>query len=92
MMAPQFDTELIIEVPYKQVEIPSAQEALPKFEDSSTVTGTYLGQKATGFGAGVHGGTSFTILRDQRGWWEPVIRAARSSGWMKDGGIGGPQL
>ncbi len=46
--APQIDTELIVEVPYKQQEIVSAVDILTKFEGSATVAGTYQGQQVTG--------------------------------------------
>jgi predicted secreted hydrolase len=46
--APQIDTELIIEVPYKQQEIVSSVDILTKFEGSATVTGTYQGQQVSG--------------------------------------------
>ncbi len=48
--APQIDTELTIEVPYKQQEIVSAVDILTKFEGSATVTGTYQGQQVSGYG------------------------------------------
>ena len=48
--APQIETELTIEVPYKQQEIVSAVDILTKFEGSATVTGTYQGQPVTGYG------------------------------------------
>jgi predicted secreted hydrolase len=37
---PQIDTELIVEVPYKQREIVSSVDILTKFEGTATVTGT----------------------------------------------------
>jgi len=43
--APQIDTELIVEVPYKQQEIVSAVDILTKFEGSATVAGTYKGSR-----------------------------------------------
>jgi predicted secreted hydrolase len=46
--APQIDTELIVEVPYKQQEIVSSVDILTKFEGTATVTGTYQGQPVTG--------------------------------------------
>jgi predicted secreted hydrolase len=46
--APQIDTELIVEVPYKQQEIVSSVDILTKFEGTATVTGRYQGQKVTG--------------------------------------------
>jgi predicted secreted hydrolase len=46
--APQIDTELTVEVPYKQQEIVSAVDILTKFEGTATVTGTYQGQQVTG--------------------------------------------
>jgi predicted secreted hydrolase len=46
--APQIDTELIVEVPYKQQEIVSSVDILTKFEGTATVTGTYQGQQVTG--------------------------------------------
>jgi predicted secreted hydrolase len=46
--APQIDTELIVEVPYKQQESVSSVDILTKFEGSATVTGTYQGQQVTG--------------------------------------------
>jgi predicted secreted hydrolase len=45
---PQIDTELTIEVPYKQQEIVSSVDILTKFEGTATVTGTYQGQQVTG--------------------------------------------
>ncbi len=47
--ASQIDTELIVEVPYKQQEIVSSVDILTKFEGSATVTGTYQGQQVTGY-------------------------------------------
>jgi predicted secreted hydrolase len=46
--APQIDTELIVEVPYKQQEIVSSVDILTKFEGTATVSGTYQGQQVTG--------------------------------------------
>jgi predicted secreted hydrolase len=46
--APQIDTELTVEVPYKQQEIVSSVDILTKFEGTATVTGTYQGQQVTG--------------------------------------------
>lgn len=46
--APQIDTELIIEVPYKEQEIVSKEPSLTKYEGAATVTGTYQGQQVTG--------------------------------------------
>ncbi|MFE4612057.1 lipocalin-like domain-containing protein [Streptomyces niveus] len=46
--APQIDTELIIEVPYKEQEIVSKEPSLTKFEGAAVVTGTYQGQRVTG--------------------------------------------
>jgi predicted secreted hydrolase len=46
--APQIDTELIVEVPYKQQESVSSVDILTKFEGAATVTGTYQGQRVTG--------------------------------------------
>ncbi|MFJ6571137.1 lipocalin-like domain-containing protein [Streptomyces sp. NPDC091292] len=46
--APQIDTQLIIEVPYKEQEIVSKEPSLTKFEGAATVTGTYQGQQVTG--------------------------------------------
>jgi predicted secreted hydrolase len=46
--APQIDTELIIEVPYKEQEIVSSVDILTKFEGTATVTGTYQGQQVAG--------------------------------------------
>ena len=48
--APQIDTELIIEVPFKQPEIASSAGAFTKFEGAATVTGTYEGQQVSGYG------------------------------------------
>jgi predicted secreted hydrolase len=48
--APQIDTELIVEVPYKQQEIVSAVDILTKFEGTASFTGTYQGQPVTGYG------------------------------------------
>jgi predicted secreted hydrolase len=47
---PQINTELIIEVPYKQQEIVSSADILTKFEGTATVTGTYQGQPVIGYG------------------------------------------
>jgi predicted secreted hydrolase len=47
--APQIDTELIVEVPYKQQEIVSSVDVLTKFEGTATVTGTYQGQQVSGY-------------------------------------------
>ena len=47
---PQIDTELIVEVPYKQQEIVSAVDIMTKFEGTATVTGTYQGEPVTGYG------------------------------------------
>lgn len=47
---PQIDTELIVEVPYKQQEIVSSVDILTKFEGTATVTGTYQGQPVNGYG------------------------------------------
>ena len=46
--APQIDTELIVEVPYKQQESVSSVDILTKFEGAATVTGTYQAQRVTG--------------------------------------------
>ena len=46
--APQIDTELVVEVPYKAQEIVSAEPSLTKFEGAATVTGTYQGQRVAG--------------------------------------------
>jgi len=46
--APQIDTELIIEAPYKQQEIVSAEPSLTKFEGAATVKGAYQGKPVTG--------------------------------------------
>jgi hypothetical protein len=50
--APQIDTELIIEVPFKfkQQEIASSAGAFTKFEGAATPTGTYEGQQVSGYG------------------------------------------
>jgi predicted secreted hydrolase len=46
--APQIDTELVVEVPYKEQEIVSAVDMFTKLEGSATVSGTYQGQSVTG--------------------------------------------
>lgn len=46
--APQIDTELVVEVPYKPQELVSKSPISTKFEGSATVTGTYQGQHVTG--------------------------------------------
>jgi predicted secreted hydrolase len=46
--APQINTELTVEVPYKQQEIVSAVDMFTKLEGSATVAGTYQGQPVTG--------------------------------------------
>jgi predicted secreted hydrolase len=46
--AAQINTELVVEVPYKQQEIVSAIDMFTKLEGSATVTGTYQGQPVTG--------------------------------------------
>jgi hypothetical protein len=48
--APQIQTELTIEVPYKDQEIVSKVGGLTKYEGATLVTGTHHGEPVTGHG------------------------------------------
>jgi predicted secreted hydrolase len=47
--APQIDTELTVEVSYKDQEIVSSMEVMTKYEGAATVTGTYQGKPVAGY-------------------------------------------